>query len=704
MAKEKAECTALHTEDDKEDTDGITLKGIIIAAVLLTLALMDKKGRVLSQFMIKGEGAIYPLLGDLDNLFCMLSCLVSYLICGKGVVLGAIKGIISGHVFDERFLMTIASLGSAVVGEYPEAVAVMLLYQVGEYFEGAAEDSSRNAIKSLMSIKPDTACVKRRCEEITINADEVEIGEVIIVKAGERVPIDGTVIKGRSFLDTKAITGESVPVRVLEGSEVMAGSINSGGRDGGGVIEITTVRKAGESAAARIIALVSESAEKKAKSEKFITVFSRIYTPVVCMAAVAIAIIPSIITGDIKTWIYRALIFLVVSCPCALVISVPLSFVAGLGRASRLGVLIKGGEYIESLSRTKVAVFDKTGTLTRGTFCVTAVHVAHGALLPNADDETKTHEITEEELIALAAHAETYSNHPVSRSIRNAHSCPRCSLVRIEDAAEIAGEGIAAVIDGKLILAGNEKLMQERGVEGFIPCPMSDSGTVVHVAVSNIYAGHIVISDETKKDAAKSIARLRKLGIKKVVMLTGDREDAARGVASETGIDEVYSRLLPQDKVKRVEELLDALKGYGGKAENKSTKKATGNKTKGISHFLCSNNKRGTLLFAGDGINDAPVLTLADTGIAMGALGSDAAVEAADVVVMTDEIERVADAVKVSKDTMRIVRQNIVLAIGVKAVIMLLGAAGLANMWLAVFGDTGVALLATVNALRGAKR
>lgn len=752
-----------------QEEEGGTLKGIIASAVLLVLAVIDSKARVLQPFLIDVLGASSSrlstggaaglsasIIGDADAFLCALLCLASYLIAGKRVVLDAVKNILLGRVFDEEFLMTIASLGAAVVGEYPEAAAVMVLYQVGEYFEEKAEDRSRCSIAKLMSIRSDTASVRRGSEVVTVEADEVEVGETIQVLTGERIPIDGIVIKGRSFLDMAALTGESVPVRVFEGSEVSSGAINSAGEEGGGLLEIKTVRRAGQSAAARIVELVSQSAERKAHSEKFITSFSRIYTPVVCALALLLAVVPSFVTGQWHTWVYRALIFLVVSCPCALVISVPLAFYAGIGRASRMGILIKGGEFIETLSRTKIAVFDKTGTLTRGTFAVTDVHVAKGARFPSFDGHygcgidggspygngaavgghklmtdngvsvddvslngegadgaslgnvsaggATEHTMTEDELVAIAAHAETYSSHPLSRSIRNAHSCPRCSLVKIEQAQEFAGMGIATVIDGVSILAGNDKLMRSRAVAGYAPCPLNDAGTVVHVAVDGVYAGHIVISDETKSDARDAITRLRREGVQRVVMLTGDNDEAAEAVARQTGVDEVKSRLLPADKVKEVERLLAELRG-GGKARvletSGSEETGRGNGTKrGGTAKRGSGDKRGTLLFAGDGINDAPSLTLADSGVAMGGVGSDAALEAADVVIMTDEISRVADAVQGAKATMRIVRENIVLSLGVKIAIMTLGALGAANMWLAVFGDTGVALLATANALR----
>lgn len=697
---------------DSEEKE-ITLKEIIISAVLLGIAIIDNKVHIFGGIASLGDAARLSLFSIPYSLSPIL-CMVSYILCGKSVVLSAVRNILKGKVFDEKFLMTAASLGAAALGEISEAAAVMLLYQIGEYFEDKAEDRSRRSIETLMEIRADTACVKRDGKEIIVSADDVRVGESIVIRTGERVPLDCTVIFGRSFLDMASLTGESVPVMVMPGSHILSGAINCNAQSGGGgVIEAVADKAAGESAAARIIELVSQSAEKKAKSEKFITAFSRIYTPIVCALSLILAAVPSIITRDPYTWVSRALIFLVISCPCALVISVPLSFAAGLGRASRLGILIKGAQYIEMLSRAKIAVFDKTGTLTRGTFLVTAV---------NPQDPSK---IGAEELVALAAHAETYSNHPVSRSIRNAHSCPRCNLVNIEDAREIPGKGICTIIDGVKVLAGNSTLMKENRVAGFDNlggCPQAAkqpqsekaapaaadnhltlATAVVHVAVDGVYAGNIEISDETKTGAASAVQQLKSLGIKRVIMLTGDSDEAAESVAREVGADEVHSNLLPQDKVKEVEKLLDELRtSRGARRFFPSMLPMAKSKSMGTAPAFAPCNKRGTLLFAGDGINDAPVLTLADIGVAMGALGSDAAVEAADAVIMTDELEKISDAVRVSKNTMSIVRQNIAFAIGVKMLIMVLGALGLANMPLAVFGDTGVALLATFNALRAA--
>jgi Zn2+/Cd2+-exporting ATPase len=651
-ADAKSKNCAHDTEDENEEEES-GVKQIIAAAVLFAGGIVVSHLHIFSSLDIS-----FGKLASADELISVVLYLAAYLVCGRKVVLGAMHNLFRGHVFDEQFLMTVASLGAVGVGQYPEAVAVMLLYQIGEFFEDKAVGSSRRSIKALMEIRPDKAFVKHGNTTVEVAPDSVQIGEILIVKPGERIPIDGVITSGKSFLDTSALTGESVPVEVFTGSEVMAGSVNTGS-----VIEIQTTKIAGESAAARIIELVEQASEKKAKSEKFITQFSRIYTPAVCAAALIIAIVPSLITNDPHTWIYRALIFLVVSCPCALVISVPLSFFSGIGTASRKGILIKGSESIETLARTQTAVFDKTGTLTKGVFLVTAVHPSDEARIP-AD-----------ELIAIAAHAETYSNHPISRSIRTAHSGPCCSLAKIENAEEISGEGIRVNINGQNVLAGNMKLMESNNVTGLIPCPENDFGTIIHVAVDGVYAGHIVISDQTKEDASEAMYQLRSLGVKKLVMLTGDNQKTADDVAQKIGLDTVYAQLLPGDKVDKVESLISELDSGAKK-------------------------KRGTLLFAGDGINDAPVLARADTGIAMGGLGSDAAIESADVVIMTDEPVKIADAIRISRRTMNIVRENIAFSLSVKLGIMILGTLGIANMWVAVFGDTGVALLATANAMR----
>src|SRR5574344_53137 len=652
MDKTEESCRSCGTEEEEEENE-IGLGQIITAAVFFAAGLLSEHMHLLSSLHVS-----LGRIASADELLSIVLYLASYLIIGRSVILDAVRSIFRGKVFDEKFLMSVASIGAVFAGQYPEAVAVMLLYQIGEFCEDKALGKSKKSISALMEIRPDKACVKRGGNTEQVSPESVAVGETIVVKPGERIPIDGIITSGKSFLDTSALTGESVPVKVFPGSEVMAGSINTDS-----MIEIETTKPAGESAAARIIELVEQASEKKARTEKFITRFSKIYTPAVCCAALLLAVVPSLITHDPHTWIYRALIFLVVSCPCALVISVPLSFFGGIGAASRRGILVKGSESLETLVRTRTAVFDKTGTLTKGVCIVTAVHPA---------DESR---IPADELIAIAAHAETYSNHPISKSIKAAHSGPCCSLVHIENAEEISGQGISISLDCKKVLAGNMKLMENAGVRGFVPCTENDFGTIVHVAVDGLYAGHIVISDETKTDAAEAMKDLRSLGVKKLVMLTGDNEQTAHDVAEKTGIDTVCAQLLPGGKVDKVESLIGELE--------------TG-----------AHGKRGTLLFAGDGINDAPVLARADTGIAMGGLGSDAAIESADVVIMTDEPVKIAEAVRISRKTMRIVRENIIFALGVKAAIMILGALGIANLWLGVFGDTGVALLATANAMR----
>ena len=646
-------CSCCGHEHHHEEEHETGLKSIIIAAALFVAGIIVEH----AHFFAAADFSL-GRFASADELAAALLFLASYIVCGKHVVIGAVKNILHGSLFDEQFLMTVASLGAVFVGQYAEAVGVMLLYQIGEYAQDKAVDKSRRSIEALMEIRPDKAFVKRGGNVIEVSPDDVGVGELIIVKPGERIPIDGIVVAGKSFLDTSALTGESVPRQVLVGSDVLAGAVNTES-----VLEIKTTKIAGESAAARIIELVEKAQEKKAKSERFITRFSRVYMPAVCIAALLLAVIPSIVTHDPHTWVYRALIFLVVSCPCALVISVPLGFFSGIGTASKNGILIKGSESIETLARTKTAVFDKTGTLTKGVFVVTDVHVAANA------------PIEEDELIALAAHAETYSNHPISKSIKAAHSGECCNLVNISNAHEISGQGITVLLDGKTVLAGNMKLMESQHVDGVVPCDKNDFGTVVHVALDGAYCGHIVISDKTKDDAAAAMAELRKLGVQKLVMLTGDNKATAEEVANDVGIDTVFSELLPGDKVAHVESLLAEL-------GDKPTE------------------KRGTLLFAGDGINDAPVLARADIGIAMGALGSDAAIESSDVVVMTDEIGKIAEAISISQKTVAIVKQNIVFSLGIKAAIMILGALGIANMWTAVFGDTGVALLAVANAMR----
>lgn len=658
------ECKDCHVHEEGEGHGGeMSLRNIIIVAVLFVAGLAVEHIPV---DFLNVQLHFYGTHTDFSRLLSGVLYLIAYIICGKNVVIGAIRNLFKGKILDEQFLMTIASLGAVLVGEFPEAVAVMLFYQVGEFFQDYAVDKSRGSIEALMNIRPDTADVLRNGETVTVNANDVKVGEIVIVKPGERIPTDGIVTRGKSFIDNSALTGESVPLEVFEGNEVFSGAINTSA-----LLEIKVSRIADDSAATRILRLVEESAEKKAKSERFITRFSQLYTPIVCVLAAATAFIPPLVLKYAapalfaqygwNVWIYRALIFLVVSCPCAIVISVPLSFFSGIGAGSRRGILVKGSGALETLAKVKTAVFDKTGTLTKGVFVVTDVHCLHPETLP------------EDELVAIAAHAEMYSNHPAAQSLKAAHHGECCSLAKISDAQEISGEGIKVSLDGKTVLAGNERLMKNQNVRGYEICEKGDRGTVVHVAVDGEYAGHIIISDRTKADAAQAVESLHKLGVSKIVMLTGDNQTTAESVAAETGVDEFYAQLLPQDKVRKVEQLLLE---------------------------LVEGNGKGTLAFAGDGINDAPVLARADVGIAMGGLGADAAIESADVVIMDDAPSKIAEAIRISRRTLAIVKQNIAVSLAVKAVIMILGAAGLGNMWLAVFGDTGVAVLAILNAMR----
>ncbi|ODR42639.1 cadmium-translocating P-type ATPase [Eisenbergiella tayi] len=578
--------------------------------------------------------------------------LVSYVIIGGDVVKRAVSNIGKGQVFDENFLMTIATVGAFFVGDYPEAVAVMLFYQVGELFQTYAVNRSRKNITELMDIRPDFANVRRNGVEKEVDPDEVAVGELIVVKPGERIPLDGVIVKGNSSLDTMALTGESVPREVLCGEEVISGCINLTG-----VLEVEVSKPFGESTVSKILDLVENASSKKAEAENFITKFARYYTPIVVICAAALAIIPPLFLGGWSDWIYRGLTFLVVSCPCAVVISVPLSFFGGLGGASKAGVLIKGSNYLEALAETEIVVMDKTGTLTKGTFKVKEVQPA----LEGAREV-----ISKEELLEITAYAESYSNHPISLSIQKEYG-KELDKGRLESTQELAGHGVHAVIDGADIYAGNEKLMQQQKISF---THAAQIGTIVHVARDNQYLGYILIADEVKDDAAACISGLKAEGVKRIVMLTGDRRETAEYVASQIGLTEVHSGLLPGDKVDEVEKLIQ------------------------------SKSPKGKLIFVGDGINDAPVLARADIGIAMGGLGSDAAIEAADVVIMTDEPSRIATAMKISRKTLGIVKQNIVFALGVKILVLILAAIGMANMWLAVFADVGVAVLAILNAMR----
>lgn len=582
--------------------------------------------------------------------------MVPYLIVGYDILIKAVKGIINRQIFDENFLMAVATVGAIALGDYSEGAAVMLFYQIGELFQSYAVGKSRRNISDLMDIRPDYANVMQDGKLVKVDPDEVEVGTVIKVLPGEKVPIDGVVTAGSSTLNTSALTGESVPQEVLEGGEVISGCINLTG-----VLEIQTTKEFGESTVSKILDLVENASSKKSKSENFITKFARYYTPAVCYSALALAVLPpfaALLSGGAPqwgVWLYRALTFLVISCPCALVISIPLSFFAGIGAASHEGILVKGSNYLETLSSVKYIVFDKTGTMTQGVFEVTAVH--HNT-------------IDVKELLECAALAESYSSHPISTSIREASRKANgrdIDTARVQNVEEISGYGVTAVVDGRKVAVGNLKLMRKLGVA----CEECSSvGTVVHIAIDGQYAGHILISDRLKPNAPGVIAALKKLGIKKTVMLTGDMEPVAQSVAGELGIDEVHSELLPADKVAKVEELLQA------------------------------KTQKDKLAFVGDGINDAPVLSRADIGIAMGALGSDAAIEAADVVLMDDDPLRIALAIRIAKKCLRIVYENIYFAIGIKLICLLLGAVGLANMWVAIFADVGVMVLAVLNAVR----
>ncbi len=579
--------------------------------------------------------------------------MIPYLVIGYDILKKAGKGILNRQIFDENFLMAVATIGAIVLGDYKEGTAVMLFYQIGELFQSYAVGKSRRNISDLMDIRPDYANVEKDGELEQVDPDEIEIGTVIVVQPGEKVPIDGVVVEGTSSLNTSALTGESVPREVSVDDEIISGCINMTG-----LLKIRTTKEFGESTVSKILELVENASSRKSRSENFISKFAKIYTPAVCYGALALAILPPIVRmafmglapewGD---WVYRALTFLVISCPCALVISIPLSFFAGIGGASREGVLVKGSSFLETLSQTKIVVFDKTGTMTKGVFEVNGIHHS-----PYKD----------EELLEYAALAESYSTHPISKSLQRAYGKP-IDKNRVSDVEEIGGHGLTAKVDGKVVAAGNAKLMKKLGIE-YHDC--SHVGTIVHVAIDGKYAGHILISDVIKEHAAEAIAALKKSGIEKTVMLTGDAKNVADHVAAQLGIDEVCSELLPGDKVEKVEELL--------------TKKS----------------EKDKLAFVGDGINDAPVLSRADIGIAMGALGSDAAIEAADIVLMDDDPLKISKAIRISRKCIRIVYENIYFAIGIKVICLVLGALGIANMWFAIFADVGVMILAVLNAIR----
>ncbi len=578
----------------------------------------------------------------------MAAFLLCYALIGWDIVWKAVTNILHGQVFDENFLMTVATVGALCLNEYSEGVAVMLFYQVGEWFQSYAVNKSRRSISSLMDIRPDSANVIRSGGTIKqVDPEEVQIGETIVVRAGERVPLDGVIIEGSSSLDTSALTGESLPREVAAGEEVISGCINQSG-----TLQVRVSKIYGESTVAKILDLVENASSKKSKSEAFITRFARYYTPLVVIAAVILAVLPPLISGQsFAIWIERALTFLVISCPCALVISVPLSFFGGIGGASKCGVLIKGSNYLEALAKTETVVFDKTGTLTKGAFAVSGLY-------PQG--------VSEERLVELAAYAEKDSTHPISRSIRDFYG-KAIDGSRIKNIKEIAGFGLQAELDGKVVLAGNAKLMREQNITF---APVEEPGTIIYVAESGRYAGAILIEDELKADALAAVKDLKASGVKKAVMLTGDAKAVGQKVAAKLQLDSAYTELLPADKVAYMEQLLS------------------------------ETSEKGKLTFVGDGINDAPVLARADIGIAMGGLGSDAAIEAADVVIMTDEPSKIATAMRISRKTLRIVHQNIVFALGVKALVLALGAVGIATMWAAVFADVGVAVIAILNAIR----
>lgn len=616
--------------------------------------IMNKKQKkVLIRILVSAALMVILTLLPLDGYLRLGLFLIPYLIIGYDILKKALKGIKNKQVFDENFLMAVATVGAILLGKYTEGVAVMLFYQIGEWFQSYAVGKSRRNISELMDIRPDYANVEREGRLEKVDPDEVEIGTIMVVQPGEKIPIDGVIVEGKATLNTSALTGESLPREANVGDEVISGCINMTG-----VLKIQTIREFGESTVSKILDLVENSSSKKSRSENFISKFARYYTPAVCYGALALAVLPPLVRLFILqmpaqwgSWIYRSLTFLVISCPCALVISIPLSFFAGIGGASNAGVLVKGSNYLETLSKTKYVVFDKTGTLTKGIFEVSGVH---------------HNKVEEAKILEYAALAESFSNHPISRSLKNAYGRP-VNQSRVTDVEEISGNGVIAKVDGETVAAGNDKLMKRLGIS-FIEC--HHAGTVVHIAVNGEYAGHILISDEIKEHSKEAIQALKKAGIKQTVMLTGDARKAAVQVAEKIGVDQVYSELLPADKVAKVEELLE-----------------------------CKGEKE-KLAFVGDGINDAPVLSRADIGVAMGALGSDAAIEAADIVLMDDDPLKMVKAIKIAKKCLRIVYENIYFAIGIKVICLILGAVGIANMWLAIFADVGVMVIAVLNAIR----
>ena len=609
----------------------------------------------------------------LDSLVVTIASVIlfgaAWIVSGYDIVIKSAKNIIHGQIFDENFLMVIASAGAMAIREFPEGAAVMTLFQVGELFQSIAVGKSRKSITDLMDLCPDTVNVRRDGNIEVVDPYEVEIGETIVIKPGEKIPLDAVVTEGESSIDTSALTGESMPRNVFPGAHLLSGSVNQSG-----LLTAEVEREFGDSTASKILELVENAAENKSKSEEFITRFARWYTPTVVIAAVLLAVLPPLFIegAAFKDWLYRALTFLVISCPCALVISVPLSFFGGIGACSKAGVLVKGSNYLEALSKVTTAVFDKTGTLTKGNFAVTKV-------MP--------FDCSEDELLETAVLTESFSNHPISHSLREYYPC-FADEKRISDYIEVAGHGVKAVLDGKQVLAGNEKLMKIAGIQ-YTPCV--EPGTVVYVAKCGRFLGYIIISDEVKESSSTAVAGLKAAGVRRAVMLTGDNEATARSVADAVGIDEVYSGLLPQHKVEKIEELIKADSDGNLLSSDDGINDASERKT----------NKR--VLFVGDGINDAPSLALADIGVAMGGVGSDAAIEAADIVIMNDELTELPTAMRIARKTIRIAKENIVFAIAVKIVVLALGAAGIAPMWLAIFADVGVAIIAILNAFRSSR-
>ncbi len=610
---------------------------------------MNKKmKKQLYRIIVSGILLLFSILVDINVKYInSIIFIVAYLIIGYDILLKALRNIKRGKVFDENFLMSVATVGALCIGNLPEAVSVMLFYQVGELFQSYAVNKSRKSVASLMDIRPDYANVIRNDKHIKVDPNEVNIEEIILIKPGEKIPLDGVIVEGSSMLNTLALTGESVPRRVEKGDEVLSGYINNES-----VLKVKVTKKFGESTVSKILDLVENASSRKSNSEAFITKFAKYYTPIVCGIALVLAVLPPIILNqEFNTWIYRALSFLVVSCPCALVVSIPLSFFGGIGASSSVGVLVKGSNYLEALSNIEIVVCDKTGTLTEGVFKVQKINAIS---------------MSDEELLKYAAYAESFSNHPIAMSLKDAYH-KKIDSKKVTDTKEISGKGVEAKVDGKKVLVGNDKLMKDMNIK-YDKC--DDIGTIIYVIVDNKYSGYIVISDKIKDDSYEAVKGLKANNVKKLVMLTGDKKDISKVVSEELELDEYHSELLPQDKVKCVEKL------------------------------MLEKSKDGNLLFVGDGINDAPVLALSDIGVAMGGLGSDAAIEAADVVIMTDEVSKISKAISISRKTMRIVKENIVFAITVKIAVLVLSALGIATMWSAVFADVGVSVIAILNALR----